>query len=431
MERIYINGGKSLSGRIEVGGMKNAALPILFSTILVEDKCVIENLPQIRDIKTTLDILTVMGAKIKELDAGTIEIDSSFIKSGSMPDELARTMRASYYVLGAELGRFGHAYAACPGGCNLGARPIDQHIKGFEALGAKVIEKDGSVTCSTENGLKGTSVYMDVVSVGATINIMLAATKAEGLTIIDNAAREPHIVDLANFLNSCGADIIGAGTEVIKIRGVKKLHGGSYAIIPDMLEAGTYMMAAAATNSTLTIANVIPKHLESITAKLLEMGISVTELDDSVIVSRSGTPLKKIRVKTMPYPGFPTDMNPQICVLLCLAEGQSMITEGVFDDRFKYTDELIRMGANINVQGRTATIEGKPELKNANVRAVDLRAGAALVIAGLATKGVTWIDDIYHIERGYESMVEKLRSVGADIKRVVIPEITLNGHYSI
>ncbi|PKM63469.1 MAG: UDP-N-acetylglucosamine 1-carboxyvinyltransferase [Firmicutes bacterium HGW-Firmicutes-21] len=428
MKKIYINGGKPLLGSIEVGGMKNAALPILFSTILVEDKCIIENLPKISDIKTTLNILTAMGAKIRELSNGSIEVDTKVINCGSMPDELAHTMRGSYYVLGAELGRFGWSEAAFPGGCDFGSRPMDQHIKGFEALGATVIENEDSIKCSSENGLKAASVYLDVASVGATINIMLAATKLEGLTIIDNAAREPHVVDLANFLNSCGADISGAGTEVIKIRGVKTLHGVSYAIIPDMIEAGTFMIAAAATNSTLTITNVIPKHLESITAKLLEMGVTVTELDDAVIVSRNGTPLKRIRVKTIFYPGFPTDMQPQICVLLCLAEGQSTLTEGVFDNRFKYTDELIRMGANITVQGRTATIEGKPELHCANIRAVDLRGGAAMVIAGLATKGVTWIDDIYHIERGYVDLIEKLRAVGADIKKVDIPDITPNGN---
>lgn len=427
MERIYINGGKPLSGRIEVGGMKNAALPILFSTILVEDKCVIENLPNIRDIKTALDILTVMGAKIKKLDSGTIEVDTTDITCGAMPDDMAKEMRASYYVIGSEIGRFGWSRAACPGGDNFGVRTIDQHIKGFEALGAKVIETEESINCSTPDGLKAASIYLDVASVGATINIMLAAVKLEGLTIIENAAREPHVVDLANFLNSCGADISGAGTEVIKIRGVQKLHGVSYAIIPDMIEAGTYMIAAAATNSTLTIANVIPKHLESITAKLIDMGVSVTELDDAVVVSRENTPLKKIRVKTFFYPGFPTDMNPLICVLLCLADGQSTLTEGVFENRFKYTDELIRMDADITVQGRTAVIEGKPELHCANVRAVDIRAGGAIVVAGLATKGVTWIDDIYHIERGYENLVEKLRAVGADIKKVIIPEITPNG----
>ncbi len=407
--------------------MKNAALPILFSTILVEDKCVIENLPRISDIKTTLDILTAMGAQVNELDSGTVQVDTTNIKCGLMPQNLAQTMRASYYVLGAELGRFGRSRAACPGGDDFGARPIDQHVKGFEALGATVTENDEVYTCIAENGLRAASIYLDIASVGATINIMLAATKIEGLTVIDNAAREPHVVDLANFLNSCGADITGAGTEVIKIRGVKKLHGVSYAIIPDMIEAGTYMMAAAATNCTLTITNVIPKHLESITAKLIDMGVSVTELDDSVIVSKRDTPLKKIKVKTFFYPGFPTDMNALIGVLLCLADGQSTITEGVFDNRFKYTDELIRMGANITVQGRTATFEGKPELHPANIRAVDIRAGGAMVIAGLATKGVTWIDDIYHIERGYENLVEKLRAVGADIKKVIIPEITPNG----
>lgn len=427
MERIYINGGKPLSGRIEVGGMKNAALPILFSTILVEGKCVIENLPKISDIKTTLDMLTAMGAEAKQLDSGTVEIDTTNIQYGLMPQKLAQMIRASYYVLGAELGRFGKSIAACPGGDDFGARPIDQHVKGFEALGATVTEKDEIYTCIAENGLKAASIYLDIASVGATINIMLAATMIEGMTIVDNAAREPHVVDLANFLNSCGADISGAGTEVIKIRGVKKLHGVSYAIIPDMIEAGTYMVAAAATKSTLTITNVIPKHLESITAKLIDMGVSVTELDDAVTVSRGEFPLKKIKVKTFFYPGFPTDMNALIGVLLCLADGQSTITEGVFDNRFKYTDELVRMGAAITVQGRTATFEGKAELHGANIRAVDIRAGGAMVIAGLATSGITWIDDIYHIERGYENLVEKLRAVGADIKKVVIPEITPNG----
>ncbi|HOJ47322.1 MAG TPA: UDP-N-acetylglucosamine 1-carboxyvinyltransferase [Bacillota bacterium] len=428
MERIYINGGKPLSGTIEVAGMKNAALPILFATIIVEDKCVIENLPKIKDIETALEILKAMGAKIRELSNGNVEIDTREVVCGSIPIELAKAMRGSYYVLGAELARFGRAQAAFPGGCDFGERPMDQHIKGFEALGAKVIDNGDFIKCTTESGLNAASIYLDVPSVGATINIMLASVKLDGLTVIENAAREPHVVDLANFLNSCGADISGAGTEVIKIRGVKQLHGVTYAIIPDMIEAGTYMVAAAATNSTLTITNVIPKHMESITAKLIDMGISVTELDDALIVSRNNTPLKKIKVKTNFYPGFPTDMQPQMCVLLCLADGQSTLMEGVFDNRFKYTDELIRMGACITVQGRTATIEGRPSLHPATVRAVDLRGGAALVIAGLATKGVTWIDDIHHIERGYVNMVEKLQSVGADIKKVVIPDVPNGNH---
>ncbi len=426
MEKIYINGGKPLKGSIEVGGMKNAALPILFSTILVEDKCIIENLPDILDIDTTLIILEEMGAKISRINNGTVEIDTRTLNGGTMPYELARSMRGSYYVLGAELGRFGRAKAAYPGGDDFGKRPMDQHIKGFEALGARVTETEEHIVCESDNNLAGASVYLDVASVGATINIMLAATRVQGMTVIDNAAREPHVVDLANFLNSCGADISGAGTEVIKIRGVRELHGSTYAIIPDMIEAGTYMMAAAATNSTLTITNVIPKHLEATSAKLTEMGVTVTEHDDAVTVSRSDTPLKRITVKTFFYPGFPTDMQPMICALLCLAQGTSTLTEGVFDNRFKYTDELIRMGAKITVQGRTATIEGVDSLKGANIRAVDIRGGAALVVAGLATDGVTWIDDIYHIERGYEKIIDKLRAVGADIKKITMPDIKVN-----
>ena len=325
-------------------------------------------------------------------------------------------MRGSYYVLGAELGRFGRSFTSLPGGCNLGARPIDQHIKGFEALGATINCTSG-ISCYTEKALEGAPIYMDVASVGATANIMIAAATANGMTVIDNAAREPHIVDLANFLNSCGADISGAGTEVIKIRGVESLHGGTYAIIPDMIEAGTYMIAAAATKGDLTINNVIPRHLEATTRKLLEMGVAVEEGDDFVRVRYDGK-LKKVRVKTDFYPGFPTDMNPQFCVLLCLAEGESRITESVMDSRFKYTDELIRMGASITVQGRDAIITGIDSFTPSTVRAVDLRAGAAMVIAALSASGTTFIDDIHHIERGYEDLVGKLRSVGADIKRV-------------
>ena len=420
MERFIINGGKRLSGKIEVSGMKNAALPIIFSTILVEDRCIIENIPEIRDVTTALEIITAMGARVRMLDRTTVEIDTTGIVCGSAPYELARSIRASYYILGAELGRFGMTTSAFPGGCNFITRPIDLHIKGFEALGATVSIDEGSIHAFAKDGLKANSIYLDIESVGATINIILAAVKAEGLTIIDNAAREPHIVDLANFLNSCGANISGAGTDVIKIRGVKSLHGVSYAIIPDMIEAGTYMIAAAATHSVLTVANIIPKHLESITAKLEEMGVSVVEDDESVVVDGRCS-LSRIRLKALPYPGFPTDMQPQMCVLLCLANGVSTITDSVWDNRFRYTGELARMGANITVEGKTATVVGE-KLRAAAVKAVDLRAGAAMVIAGLAAEGETTIDDVYHIERGYERMVEKLNAVGADIRRVDVRE---------
>ena len=420
MERFIITGGKRLSGKIEVSGMKNAALPIIFSTILVEDRCIIENIPEIRDVTTALEIITAMGARVRMLDRTTVEIDTTGIVCGSAPYELARSIRASYYILGAELGRFGMTTSAFPGGCNFITRPIDLHIKGFEALGATVSIDEGSIHAFAKDGLKANSIYLDIESVGATINIILAAVKAEGLTIIDNAAREPHIVDLANFLNSCGANISGAGTDVIKIRGVKSLHGVSYAIIPDMIEAGTYMIAAAATHSVLTVANIIPKHLESITAKLEEMGVSVVEDDESVVVDGRCS-LSRIRLKALPYPGFPTDMQPQMCVLLCLANGVSTITDSVWDNRFRYTGELARMGANITVEGKTATVVGG-KLRAAAVKAVDLRAGAAMVIAGLAAEGETTIDDVYHIERGYERMVEKLNAVGADIRRVDVRE---------
>lgn len=420
MERFIINGGKRLSGKIEVSGMKNAALPIIFSTTLVEDRCIIENIPEIRDVTTALEIITAMGARVRMLDRTTVEIDTTGIVCGSAPYELARSIRASYYILGAELGRFGMTTSAFPGGCNFITRPIDLHIKGFEALGATVSIDEGSIHAFAKDGLKANSIYLDIESVGATINIILAAVKAEGLTIIDNAAREPHIVDLANFLNSCGANISGAGTDVIKIRGVKSLHGVSYAIIPDMIEAGTYMIAAAATHSVLTVANIIPKHLESITAKLEEMGVSVVEDDESVVVDGRCS-LSRIRLKALPYPGFPTDMQPQMCVLLCLANGVSTITDSVWDNRFRYTGELARMGANITVEGKTATVVGG-KLRAAAVKAVDLRAGAAMVIAGLAAEGETTIDDVYHIERGYERMVEKLNAVGADIRRVDVRE---------
>ncbi len=417
MEKILINGGIPLHGSIEVSGMKNAALPILMGCLLVEDKCVIENLPEIDDVTLSLKILEAMGLSVRMLGRNTVEIDSTHAVGGSSPIDLVRKMRASYYLLGAELGRFGHAYVGYPGGCDFGVRPIDQHIKGFEALGAEVNVEGGYVEVNAVNGLKANNIFFDVITVGGTMNIILAAVKAKGTTVIENAAREPHIVDLANFLNTCGAKISGAGTDTIKIMGVDRLHGCSYAIIPDMIEAGTYMLAAAATKGRLKITNVIPKHLESISAKLTEMGVEVIDDDESVTVTYVGE-LNRINVKTMPYPGFPTDMQPQMGVLMCLAEGVSRLSEGVYDNRFRYVEELKRMGALIKVDGRTAVIEGIKRFSPAQIRAVDLRAGAAMVIAALATKGVTEVEDIYHIERGYDDIVGKLRRVGADIRKI-------------
>ena len=421
MERIVINGGRKLGGKIRVSGAKNAALPILFATILAEDVCIIENLPEIGDVTDSLEILRAMGASVTMLDLTTAKIDTTHIVCGTAPYELSSAMRGSYYVLGAELSRFGKARSAIPGGCDFGVRPIDQHIKGFTALGADVATDNGYVVCDCHGRPRGAGIYLDMESVGATINIMLAACKAEGQTVIDNAAREPHIVDLANFLNACGADISGAGTDVIKVKGVSRLHGVTYAIIPDMIEAGTYMIAAAATKSHVEITNVIPKHLESVTAKLLEMGVDVVENDDSVVVDGDNE-LTPVRVKTLPYPGFPTDMNPQMCALMCLAQGTSYMNEGVFENRFRYTGEPAKMGASIKVDGKMAVIEGLGKLQGACVRAVDLRAGAAMVIAGLAAEGVTYIEDIRHIERGYEDLVGKLASAGADIRRETVPE---------
>ncbi|MBE6622307.1 MAG: UDP-N-acetylglucosamine 1-carboxyvinyltransferase [Ruminococcaceae bacterium] len=421
MEKIVINGGTPLKGCIEVSGMKNAALPILMGCLLTEDKCVIENLPEIDDVTLSLKILKTMGLSVRMLNRNTVEIDSTHAVGGSAPIDLVRKMRASYYLLGAELGRFGRAYVGYPGGCDFGVRPIDQHIKGFEALGAEVNVEGGYVEVLAGDGLRGNNIFFDVITVGGTMNVMLAAVKANGTTIIENAAREPHIVDLANFLNTCGAKISGAGTDTIKIKGVEKLHGCSYAIIPDMIEAGTYMLAAAATKGSLKIKNVIPKHLESITAKLAEMGVEVIDDDESVTVTYRGT-LNRINVKTMPYPGFPTDMQPQMGVLLCLAEGVSLLSEGVYDNRFRYVEELKRMGAIVKVDGRTAVIEGVSKLSPAQIKAMDLRAGAAMVIAGLASKGVTEVEDIHHIERGYDDIVGKLRMVGADIKKVSFPD---------
>lgn len=419
MDKFIIKGGKPLHGEVEISGAKNAAVAIIPAAILADGPCILENVPNISDVSIIIRILYEMGANVRMINKSSIEIDASGIKEPVVPYEMARHMRASYYFLGVLLGKFRRARVAMPGGCNLGDRPIDQHLKAFESLGATCTIDHGMVDVTAEN-LIGAQIYPDVVSVGTTINAMLAAVKASGLTIIENAAKEPHIVDLANFLNSMGADIMGAGTDVIKIRGVSHLNGTTYAIIPDQIEAGTYMIAAAATKGDVLIKNVIPKHLESITAKLENIGVNIEEFDDSVRVWVDG-PLVKTSVKTMPHPGFPTDMQPQISVLLTLAEGTSKVTESIWDNRFRYVDELRRMGADIFVDGKVAVIEGTGHLMGAPVKATDLRAGAALIIAGLAASGVTEIEDIFHIERGYENMDEKLRGLGADIAKKSIP----------
>jgi UDP-N-acetylglucosamine 1-carboxyvinyltransferase len=423
LEKYVINGGKKLFGEVEISGAKNAVDAIIPATILANSPCRIENIPNISDVAIFIEILNKLGAKVKFINKTTMEIDSSRILYPVVPYELAKKMRASSYLLGALLGRFSRAKVAMPGGCDFGVRPIDQHIKGFEALSANVTVGHGMVEAYATR-LRGNTVFFDVVSVGATVNILLASVKAEGVTIIENAAKEPHIVDLANFLNTMGADVRGAGTDVIKVHGVNELRGATYSIIPDQIEAGTYMAATAAAGGEVLIKNVIPKHLESITAKLVEMGIKITEYDDSILVKRTG-PINKINLKTMPYPGFPTDMQPQMAVLLSLAEGTSIITEGIFDNRFKYVDELRRMGAKIQVDGKIAVVEGVSKLTAAPVKSTDLRAGAAMIIAGLSCNGVTEIEDIVHIDRGYENVDVKLRSIGADIKRIAIPETAM------
>lgn len=423
MEKFVITGGKPLVGDVTVSGAKNAAVAIIPAAILAGGRCVIENIPNISDVSILFTILKEMGATVRMTGRSTVMIDTTHIHEPVVPYELARQMRGSYYFLGALLGRCSRASVSMPGGCDLGARPIDQHIKGFEALGCDVSIERGMVNAAARE-MYGAHVYFDIVSVGATINLMLASVKAKGLTILENVAKEPHIVDLANFLNSMGADIRGAGTDVIKIHGVDLLHGTNYSIIPDQIEAGTYMVAAAATGGDVMIHNVIPKHLEAITQKLLKAGAEVDEFDDCIRVGRSG-PVTKVSVKTLPHPGFPTDMQPQITVLLSLARGTSIVTEGVFDNRFRYADELSRMGANIQVDGKVAVIEGVPELKGAPVKATDLRAGAALLIAALAANGTSEIEDIHHIERGYENIVLKLQGLGADIKKVILPDSEL------
>ena len=418
MIKYIIEGGQPLHGEVSISGAKNAAVAILPATLLVNGKCHIENVPDISDVRLLLEILNDMGAQIRRINRNTLEVDCTRARNTTAPIDLVRRIRASYYLLGAQLGRFGHARNAMPGGCNFGVRPIDQHIKGFEALGAMVEQSGGYVTCDApEGGLKGGHVYLDIVSVGATMNILLASALADGMTIIENCAKEPHIVDLANFLNAMGARISGAGTDVIKVRGVKELNGGSYSIIPDQIEAGTYMAAVAAVGGSVTIRNVIPKHLDCITAKLREMGMVIREDGDSVHLEKTRR-LKRANVKTMPYPGFPTDMQPQIAVCMALSNGTSIVTEGIYDNRFRYTAELNRMGANVQVEGKAAVIDGVKELHGCEVRACDLRAGAAMVIAAMAANGTTVIEDAHYIERGYEDIIEKLSRLGAEVERV-------------
>ena len=422
VEKYVINGGATLRGEVEISGAKNAAVAIIPAALLVDGVCRIENIPQISDADMLLTILSHLGAQVRFLNKTTIEIDCTSVRCVDAPFDLTRKIRASYYLIGAMLGRFGRAKTTMPGGCNFGVRPIEQHIKGMTALGADVDVRNGFVYAETPDGkLHGARIYLDKVSVGATMNIILAATLAHGRTIIENAAREPHIVDLANFLNSMGADIRGAGTDTVKVNGVEKLHGGSYTIIPDQIEAGTYMVAAAATGGEVLIRNVIPKHHECISAKLRETGTIIQENEDSVFV-RGAKHLRRANVKTLPYPGFPTDMQPQMGSLLCLANGTSVITEGIYDNRFKYVNELRKMGAEIQVDGRVAVIEGGQELSGAVVQACDLRAGAAMVIAGLCAKGTTIVEDVHYIERGYENFVGKLRALGADISVVDFPD---------
>ena len=414
MNKYIIHGGRPLFGEVTISGAKNAAVAIIPAALLVDGVCRIENIPQISDVTLFFSILDELGARVRVLNQHAVEIDCRTVRSTHPSYDMARRIRASYYLLGALLGRFGEATVAMPGGCNFGVRPIDQHVKGFRAMGAEVTEGNFVHAAARGGRLSGANVYMDVVSVGATMNIMMAAVLADGTTTIENAAKEPHIVDLANFLNSMGADIKGAGTDSIRIKGVERLSGGTYCIIPDQIEAGTYMTACAAAGGEVRLANVIPRHLECISAKLREMGVTVVEGGDSVLVRSNGR-LRHTNVKTQPYPGFPTDMQPQISVALCLADGTSVVTEGVYDNRYKYIQELSRMGADAHVDGCTAIINGVEGLHGAEVRACDLRAGAAVVIAGLCAAGETVVTDIRFIERGYENFVGKLRSIGADI----------------
>ena len=423
MTKYIVQGGQPLFGEVHISGAKNAAVAIIPAALLVDGVCRIENIPQISDVTALLKILEQLGAKVRFLNRSDVEIDCRHIATTQVSQELAHKIRASYYLIGALLGRFGEAEVSMPGGCNFGGvRPIDQHVKGFVAMGAEV--REGDFICAKADGgrMKGANIYLDVVSVGATMNIMMAAALAEGTTVIENAAKEPHIVDLANFLNSMGADIKGAGTDTIRIFGVDRLHGGSYAIIPDQIEAGTYMAAVAACGGQVLVRGIIPKHMDCITAKLQEMGVQVEEQDDTLLVRHAGR-LRRTNVKTLPYPGFPTDMQPQITVALCLAEGTSMVTEGVWDNRYRYVGELTRMGAQIRVEGRSAVVEGVERLNAASVQAYDLRAGAAIVIAALAADGVSEVTNVHYIERGYEDIIGKLRGIGAKIESVECEEI--------
>ena len=416
MEQYIIKGGNPLVGEVEIGGAKNAALAILAAAIMTDETVTIDNLPDVNDINVLLEAISGIGTEVDRIDRHTVRINGSNIENFDIEYDYIKKIRASYYLLGALLGKYKRAEVALPGGCNIGSRPIDQHLKGFRALGAYVDIEHGKIIAEAER-LIGKHIYFDVVSVGATINVMMAASMAEGLTILENVAKEPHVVDVANFLNSMGANIRGAGTDVIKIRGVSRLHKTDYSIIPDQIEAGTFMFAAAATRGDVTVMNVIPKHLEATIAKLVEIGCEVEEFDDAVRVVSKGD-LHNTQVKTLPYPGFPTDMQPQIGVTLALCKGTSTITESIFENRFKYLSELARMGANVKVEGNAATIEGVDKFSGARVSAPDLRAGAALVIAGMAADGITIVDDIVYIQRGYERFEEKLRSLGAVIERV-------------
>lgn len=416
MEQYIIKGGHPLVGEVEIGGAKNAALAILVAAIMTDETVLIDNLPDVSDINVMLDAISEIGAMVQRIDRHTVRINGSTVQNVSIDYESMKKIRGSYYFLGALLGKYRRAEVPLPGGCNIGSRPIDQHLKGFRALGAEVTIEGGMVVAEAEQ-LQCTHLFFDVVSVGATINVMMAAAMAEGKTILENVAKEPHVVDVANFLNSMGANIKGAGTDVIRIKGVPKLHKTEYSIIPDQIEAGTFMFAAAATKGDVTVLNVIPKHLEATTAKLVEIGCEVEEFDDAVRVVAKDR-LKSTHVKTLPYPGYPTDMQPQIGVTLALCEGTSVITESIFENRFKYLDELTRMGAIVKIEGNSAIIEGVEKLSGARVGAPDLRAGAALVIAGMATDGITIVDDIVYIQRGYERFEEKLRGLGAIIERV-------------
>ncbi len=416
MEQYAIKGGNPLVGEVEIGGAKNAALPILAASVMTDDTVYIDNMPDVRDTNVLIRAMQEIGVSIERTDRHSVKINAGQINNLVVENESIKKIRAGYYLLGAMLGKYKHAEVALPGGCDIGCRAIDQHIKGFKALGAEVVIENGLIKTRAER-LVGTHIYMDCVSVGATINVMMAATLAEGKTIIENAAKEPHVVDAANFLNSMGANIKGAGTDVIRIKGVAKLHGTEYTVIPDQIEAGTFMFAAALTKGDVTVKNVIPKHLESISAKLIEIGCEIEESDDCMRVVAS-KPLKHTHVKTLPYPGFPTDMQPQMTVALAIAGGTSIVTDTIFENRFKYVDELIRMGANIKVEGTTAIIEGIKQFSGANLSAPDLRAGAALVLAGLSAEDFTTVDDIHYIARGYEDFHLKLQSLGAQIELV-------------